>query len=200
MVLGRTVGAKLVTAVRALSNHDQALARQIIAEDEEINRKTEMIEEWCLRLLALQQPLASDLRVISTALKIVTDLERLGDHAVNLARAALEMSEPPIQKWIEITYMAMFVDSMIDVALQAYTDRDIELADRLADMDDEVDFRNKQLLNDLIQCMQDHPEHVSQFMHLMLVCRALERVGDHVTNIGEHVIYMVTGERKELNR
>jgi len=200
MVLGRTVGAQLVLAVRALSNHQLDLAQKIIADDEEINRKTVQIEEWCLELLALQQPMAGDLRIISTALKIVTDIERLGDHAVSLARTALKLSEPPMRKWVEITFLAKLVDSMIDVALQAYADRDVVLAERLAEMDDEVDFRNKQLLNELIEMMQEQPEYVNQAMQLMMVCRALERVGDHVTNIGEHVIYMVTGERKELNR
>jgi len=178
-------------AVEALQRRDPALAEEVIADDKVIDRMEIDIEEHCVRLLALQQPLASDLRLITSALKISNDLERVGDHAVNIAGCAqLLASKAPVRPLADLPPLAEKAIAMLRDALDAFVRRDGEAARRLVLRDDEVDALHRRLFAELVQRMIADPQQVERSMTLVLVGRNLERIGDLATNVAEEVVFI----------
>jgi phosphate transport system protein len=198
--MGVQVEEAIYLAVKSLAKQDLPTAELVIANDARINDMMVEIESACLRLLALQQPMASDLRVIGTAMKIVTDLERIGDHAVDIAKTTRRMQgQPLVKELVDTPRMADMIKTMLHDALNAYVKRDVDLALSLASKDDEVDALYKQIFTELQEMMEENGSTVKQATMLLMVCQSLERIGDHATNIGEWVIYMVNGDRTDLN-
>ncbi len=199
--MGTLVEQAVFNAVKSLKERNEDLARQIIEGDDLIDEYQIKIEDYCVKLLALQQPMAGDLRVISTAMKIAIDLERMGDHAVDIAKVTLRIAgQPLIKPLIDIPRMAEIAQKMIRESLDAYVRRDISMVDDLIDYDHEVDALYNQIFRELLTFMIEDPRTIGQATQLLFVARYLERVADHATNLGEAVYYMVTGERKDLNR
>jgi phosphate transport system protein len=171
-----------------------------IQVDALIDRLEIQIEERCLGILALEQPVASDLRTVSTALKIITDLERIGDYAANIARVSLKLEGQPLVKpLVDIPRMAELDRQMLRGAVQAFIRRDVAAAYALVEDDDQVDGLYNQVFRELLQIMIKDPDTINQGAQLILVARYLERMGDHVTNFAEWIIFMLTGERPHLN-
>ncbi|GLI05147.1 phosphate transport system regulatory protein PhoU [Paenibacillus tyrfis] len=198
--MGNNVARLIRQAVESLARLDESLARQTIEADDQIDEMTARIEEDSLRLIALQQPMASDLRIISMALKIATDLERIADHAVDIAKICIRLNGQELVKPLEdIPRMAELTQNMLQESLLAYTERDVHRAAALAEKDDEVDKLYSVIVNDIIMLMGTDFAKNRQLSQLMLAAHFLERVADHSTNIGEGVIFMVTGKRKDLN-
>lgn len=192
--MGGLVEDQIGQAVSALVERNDDLARATIARDHTVNRFDVEIDDLCLKLLALHQPAARDLRLITTALKITTDLERIGDMAEHIAERALELTvEPPIKPYIDIPRMAGSARDMLRRSLDAFVREDAELALGVCVSDDEIDKLHDQLFRELLSFMGEDPTTVSRAMRLLFVSKALERVGDHATNIAEMVIFMVKG-------
>lgn len=198
--MGTMVEEAIGRAVRSLVERDTAAAEAVIQGDDLIDQLEMEIEKRCLTLLALQQPMASDLRLIGTALKIVTDLERMADHAVNIAKVTIELDgQPLIKPLIDIPRMAEKAEEMTRQALTAFVRRDVELARRMIEGDDLVDHLYNQIFRELLLIMIEDPSTIQQATSLLFVAQYLERIADHATNLGEWIIYMVTGEREDLN-
>jgi phosphate transport system protein len=192
--MGGLVEQQIAQAIRALVTADEPLARATIARDHTVNRLDVEIDDLCLKLLALHQPAARDLRLITTALKITTDLERLGDLATNIAERALELaSEPPLKPYIDIPRMAELARDMLHRSLDAFVREDTTLALSVCAADDAIDELHQQLFRELLSFMVENPDTISRAMRLLFVSKALERVGDHATNIAEMVIFMAKG-------
>ncbi|MBD0381322.1 phosphate signaling complex protein PhoU [Paenibacillus sedimenti] len=188
------------SAVESLAKLDEKAADQVIKNDDLIDDYLTRIDELSLCLIALQQPMASDLRIISTALKIATDLERIADHAVDIAKITIRLAGEELVKPLEIIpQMAEIAIEMLQQSLDSYTERDVHRASALAERDDRVDKLYSIVMQELISLMSEDYNRNRQLTHLLLVAHNLERVADHATNIGEGVIYMVTGKRKDLN-
>jgi len=187
-------------AVTALKTQDLELAQKIMEADDVIDEMELKIENDCLTLIATQQPMAKDLRRIATAFKIVTDLERIADYAVDIARITLNIgNEPLIKPLIDIPRMAEITQGMVRDALDAYVKEDAELGYKVAQDDDLVDKLHHQIFNELLLYMMEDPKKIPQATQLIFVSRYLERIADHATNVGEEVIYLVTAKRLELN-
>ncbi|MCS7463034.1 phosphate signaling complex protein PhoU [Paenibacillus doosanensis] len=200
LTMGTHVEDSIARAVDALAALDEKLARDVVDHDDVIDDMMLEIEERCLRLIALQQPMAGDLRIIGTALKIATDLERISDHAVDIAKICIRLSGETLIKPLEdIPQMAAMVRHMLRESLLSYTERNIHRAAALAEKDDEVDKLYSTLMNEIIGMMNSDFARNRQLSQLMFVAHYLERVADHCTNIGEGVIYIVAGKRKDLN-
>jgi len=198
--MGALVEESIFKAVRALIDQDEALAEEVLAGDDLIDTMEIEIETRSLRLIALQQPMAGDLRILGTALKAVTDLERMADHSVDIAKVVLRMKKQPwVKPLIDIPRMAHIAEEMVRDSLTAFIRRDVPLADTLAGRDDEVDGLYGQIFRELLTLMITTPSSVEQATQLLMVAQNLERIGDHATNIGEWVIYMVDGVRRDLN-
>lgn len=198
--LGVDVENQILRAVDSLKRVDLDMARDVVAKDDLIDDRTLEIEERCLRLIALQQPMASDLRIIGMVLKIAIDLERIADHAVDIAKSTIRLSgETLVKPLIDIPTMAEIAIEMLRDSLLSYTEKDIHRAASLAEKDDRVDAIYSQLLTDMTSMMGDDLAANRQLTLLIMVAHYLERVADHTTNIGEGVIYLVTGKRKDLN-
>jgi phosphate transport system protein len=198
--MGALVEDIIELSVTALRNQDLEAAKKVYADDDKIDELELEIEMECMRMLALQQPLAKDLRTVATALKIITDLERMGDHAVNIAKITLEIGKDPLIKpLIDIPKMAQIAQNMVKLSLDAFVREDIELAEKVAIMDEEVDDIYLTILEDIIEVISNNKETTRQGTKLLFIGRFLERIADHTTNICERVIFMVTGELKEIN-
>jgi phosphate transport system protein len=198
--MGSSVENSILRAVDSLRRLDEKLARETIENDDLIDEYLTRIDELGFRLIALQQPMASDLRIISTALKIATDLERIADHAVDISKITIRFSGETLVKPLEtIPEMAEIAIEMVRESLTAYTERNVHLAATLAERDDRVDKMYSTVMQEIISLMSSDYNRNRQLTHLILVAHYLERVADHATNIGESVIYMVTGKRKDLN-
>jgi phosphate transport system protein len=198
--MGRQVEVQIQSAVDSLSTLDEQKARETISNDDQIDDMMLKIEDRCLRLIALQQPMASDLRIIGTVSKIAVDLERIADHAVDIAKITRRVAgEELFRPLIVIPKMAEIAIEMLRESLLSYTEQDVNRAASLADRDDEVDQLYASLMQDMTGLMSADIPHNRQLFHLIMVAQFLERVADHTTNIGEGVIYMVTGKRKDLN-
>jgi phosphate transport system protein len=181
-------------AVTALVERNDKLAQETIERDHTVNRYDVEIDDLCLKVLALHQPAARDLRLITTALKITTDLERIGDMAEHIAERAIELAaEPPIKPYIDIPRMADLARDMLRRSLDAFVREDAELALGVCVSDDEIDKLHDELFRELLSFMGEDASTVSRAMRLLFVSKALERVGDHATNIAEMVIFMVKG-------
>ena len=193
--MGGLVERQIAEAVDALVNRDSEHAREVIARDEEVNRMDNDNDEQCIRLLALHQPTASDLRFITTALKITTDLERIGDMAVNICERALELNEEPqLKPYIDIPRMARTSERMIRESLDAFVREDTDLALKVCKDDQEVDDLNSQIFRETISFMIEDPHTINRAMKISSISKYLERIADHATNIAEMVVFMVKGK------
>ena len=197
LVMGRLVSAAIEKSVVALAAQDLALAQQVMEADDEIDRLQIEIEDRCILLIARQQPMAKDLRVLSTGLKIVTDMERMGDHAYDIAKLTLAIGKRPLIKpLVDIPKMAQLASNMLSDALEAYVRMDVALAEAVWRADDVLDAHYLAAREKLMQYVGTaSPEDAQQAVQLLLVATYLERVGDHTTNIAEWVIYLETGQR-----
>ncbi len=191
LLMGGRAEGIVLKAVEALRRLDVSLAEEVLGEDQVIDRMEIDIDERCVRLLALQQPMARDLRFITAGLKINNDLERVGDHAVNIAGGVLRLAgEPLLKPLVDIPRMAGLAGGMLHEALDAFVRRDAESARRLCARDDEVDALNRQVFHDLVGFMVEDPMTINRAMELILVARNLERVADLATNIAEEVVFI----------
>jgi phosphate transport system protein len=182
-------------AVRALVERDYAGVERVLVSDTAINQLHIEIDDRCFKLLALHQPMAVDLRAIVSAVKINTDLERVGDLAINIAEASSRyLQHAPVKELITIPTMAEIAQAMLRDALDAYVQRDVALAQAVLDRDDELDSLKTQVFRDLLARMIEDHETIEPGMDLVLISRHLERIGDHATNIAEDVIFMVSAK------
>jgi phosphate transport system protein len=186
---------QIALAVRGLKDREEGLACQVLEREGAVNRLDIEVDEMCLRLLALRQPMAADLRFITAGMKISSDLERIGDLAVNIAERTLDLlKSPQLKPLIDIPAMARLAQEMVRDALNAFVNGDEALAREVCRRDDEVDRLNDQVFRELLTYMMQDPHTISRAVDLILVGRHLERIADHATNIGEDVIYMVKGK------
>lgn len=192
--MGGKVEAALLASVRSLTERDAAAAELVIAGDREVNRLEIEIDDLCRRLLALRQPAASDLRFITTALKIVTDLERMGDLAVNIAERALTLAQaPPLRVFHDLTALADLCETQLKKALDAFVEADVEQAEEVIASDELLDAVYLKLFNELLQCMMEDSRAIRRATAIMFAAKHLERFGDHAANVAEMVVYMVRG-------
>ncbi|MEG6586187.1 phosphate signaling complex protein PhoU [Dendrosporobacter sp. 1207_IL3150] len=198
--MGNMVAQAIGESVKALANQDVELSRKVMDGDDIIDAIEVEIEDKCMVLIARQQPLARDLRIIGTGLKITTDLERIGDHAFDIAKIAIKVSQEPLVKpLVDLPRMAVMAQKMLKDSLEAYINMDISLAEQVCQADDGVDDIYQQIFRELLTYMMEDPRTISQATQLIFVARYLERVADHATNIAEWVIYLVTGQRMRKN-
>jgi len=194
LYLGATVEEMIANALKALVQRDSDLARRVIETDRTVDSAEMTVDHLCLNILALRQPAGSDLRFVATALKMVTDLERIGDLAVNLAERALELNqEPPLKPYIDIPRMGQAVSTMLHQALDAFVNRNVELAREVLAADDAVDALHVQLFRELLTYMIEEPKNISRAMRIAFIAKYLERIGDHATNVAQMVIFMCEG-------
>ncbi|MFD1176833.1 phosphate signaling complex protein PhoU [Paenibacillus puldeungensis] len=199
--MGEHVENALSEAIVALQNLDSAKAKQIVERDIELNKLEEQVMEIGSRLIVTQQPVAKDLRRIIVAFKISSDLERMGDLAIDIAKVTTRLEgQTLIKPLIDIPKMSEMVILMLKESLQSYLDENTDLAYKMARDDDEVDHLYSQTIRELYSYMIDKPESLQQAMLLTLVGRYIERIADHATNIGESAVYLVTGHRPDLNQ
>ncbi len=182
----------ITNAIDSLVKRDSPLAEKTIAEDGKINQMEILIDEMSLKLLALHQPMAADLRFITSAMRINTELERIGDLAVNIAERVISLSqEPQLKPYIDIPRMAEISKGMVKDVLDAFVNRDADLARQVCERDDQVDALNDQVFRELLTYMLSDPKTITRAVHLIIVSRCFERIADHATNIAEGVIFMV---------
>jgi phosphate transport system protein len=193
--MGGFVEKQIANAVSALTERDNDLARLTIERDHTVNRMEVDIDDLCIRLLALHQPAARDLRLITTALKITTDLERIGDMSVNLCERALELNEEAqLKPFIDVPQMAEVAQSMLRRSLDAFVREDVDLSLEVCRDDDVIDGYNEQIFRELLGYMIEDPRTISRALRLLFVAKYLERIADHATNISEMVVFMVKGK------
>ena len=198
--MSERVEKSIQNSVKSLKNMDTELAKSVVEEDIEINKMEENIEDIGARIIATQQPVAKDLRRIIIAFRMANDLERMADLAVDIAKVTLRIeNEGLIKPLVDIPRMAEIVQQMISDSIKAYVEEDIQLAYKMAQMDDEVDHLHSQILRELFAYIAEKNQNVNQALQLCFVSRYLERVADHATNIGESVVYLVQGHRPDLN-
>ncbi|MBI2470466.1 MAG: phosphate signaling complex protein PhoU [Planctomycetes bacterium] len=198
--MGSMVADAVRKSVEALQKRDKDASREIIANDIHINKKRFEIEEKCISLIATQQPMAVDLRELTSILSIVTDLERMGDHAEGIAKISLLIGDEPLAKpLIDIPRMTEAGLSMLDKCLRAFVNRDVEAARRICNEDDKVDALHDQIYRELLLLMIQNPKIIHQATYLTWVSHNLERIADRVTNIAERIVFMVTGRMEEMN-
>jgi len=198
--MGERAGEAIDRAVEALRARDVAAAEQVIAEDDAIDAMHLELEEWCMRLLATQQPMARDLRTIASVFAITIDLERMADHAEGISRATKRLgAEPLVKPLVDIPEMDIRIREMLRQALEAFRTQDARLAEQAAGIDDAVDQLRNQVLHELLELMVKDPQTIPRALELLIVARHLERAADHITNVCERVVYIVTGEMRELN-
>ncbi|WP_127532790.1 phosphate signaling complex protein PhoU [Paenibacillus kobensis] len=198
--MGGRVERALADAMQSLKDMDISLAKKVIATDPDINRLEEQIEELGAKLIVTQQPVAKDLRRILAAFKIASDLERMGDLSLDVAKVTLRLEgQALIKPLIDLPRMAEIVQTMIFESIQSFVQENVDLAYKMAKDDDQVDALYKQITRELFSLMLENPLTISQSMQLSFVGRFIERIADHATNIGESVVYLVTGKRPDLN-
>ena len=193
--MGSLVEVMVERAVASLVDRDSRLAEEVIVSDNKVDGLEVEVNEECLRLLALHQPAAKDLRFITTAMKISTDLERMADQAVNICQRAIELNEEPqLKPYIDIPIMTQLAQKMLRDALDAFVRRDVELAREVIPADNKVDALKNQVFRELLTFMMEDPRTIPRATRLILVSRHLERVADHATNIAEMVVFLVEGK------
>ena len=198
--MGSMIEKSIETAIKALANQDVDLARHAIEADEEIDRQERIIEDLCLKLLLQQQPVAKDLRLISSALKMITDMERIGDHASDISEITIALADQPYIKKLEhIQQMAKETMIMLVGSIEAFVDKDLEKANEVIKRDDVVDDLFDKVKKELIQMIHENADKGEQAADLLMVAKYMERIGDHATNISEWVIFSITGEHKSMN-
>jgi phosphate transport system protein len=193
--MGGKVETMIVDSVKALVERDSELAERIVMSDHEINRMEVETDERCLEVLARWQPAARDLRFITLALKIVTDLERIGDQCVSIANRAVELNrEPPLKPYIDLPRLSEAARLMVQEALDAFVRSDDKLAIKVCENDQFVDELNVQIQRELLSFMIEDPATISRALKLNYISKYLERIADHATNVAEMVIFMVKGK------
>ena len=193
--MGSFVEDAIQKSIKALVERDKDLAIAVIDGDAIVNNFDVEIEELCIRFLAIWQPTGSNLRFVTTAIKIITDIERIGDMAVDTCERAVEMlDEPPLKPYIDIPRMAEAAQKMLKDSLDAFVARDADLAVRVCESDDFVDNLNQQIFNELLLYMLKDPKNIGRAVRLTYIAKYLERIADHATNIAEMVVYMVKGK------
>lgn len=198
--MGSLVELAIHKAVQSLSAQNTELAEEVIKGDALIDQLELSIEDKCLKLIATQQPIAGDLRKIGAGLKSIADLERMGDNSVAIAKVTKRLAgQSLIKPLVDIPRMAILAQQMVKDGLDAYVKGDVELAKTLNSKDDEVDHIYSQIFRELLTYMMEDPRTITQATYLLFVGRYLERIADHATNIGENVVYLVTGHRPDLN-
>lgn len=199
--LGNFAVNALNHSLTALENKDIELALKILEEDADANILEEEINDFAILLIAKQQPVAVDLRRLIVAIKIATDIERMADFAVNIAKSTIRIGNEPLVKPIEhIKQMHQLSVEMLKLSLEAFNEEDLGKAKQVAQMDDQVDDLYGQTIKELLTLAQSKPEQLAQITQLSFISRYLERAADHVTNIAEHVFYLVKGKRYDLNQ
>ncbi len=199
--MGSLVEESIDNTIRALQTQDLVLAQKILDNDDVVDELEKKIEKKCIDLIARQQPLAKDLRAISAALKMITDMERIADHSSDIAEITIRIgNNKHVKQLIDIPKMAELAKIMVSKAIDAYVRHDIELAKQVCASDDEVDDLFQKIIMDLTNIMKSDPEKVEQATDFMFIAKYLERMADHATNIGEWVVYTVTGEHDHLTR
>jgi phosphate transport system protein len=199
LAMGSMVSKALLRSIDALKNRDLELARQIITDDQKINGKRFEIEEKCIELIATQQPMASDLRIIIAILNITTEIERIGDYAVGIARIVILIGdEPTLKPLIDIPRMAEQTVDMLRRSLDAFINRDADAARKIAIEDDLIDHLYDQVFRELLIFMAEDPKTITRATRLMWTAHNLERAADRVTNICERVVFIVTGKMEEI--
>ncbi|MTI66563.1 MAG: phosphate signaling complex protein PhoU [Firmicutes bacterium] len=194
--MGAMVEDVIDLAINSLINQDIKKAGEVIKLDDKVDDIEVEIEKKCLELIVLQQPRAKDLRKISSILKIITDLERIGDHGVNIAKITKKIgNEEFIKPLVDIPKMAELAKKMVKNSINSFLNEDIELAKKVAIMDDEVDDIYESIYVELLEMLSENKDIMEQVTYLLFIGRYLERIGDHTTNICERIIYMVDGER-----
>lgn len=192
--MGSRIEELIKDAMQSLVERDTGLAEKVIQGDHRVNRLEMEIDELCLKLLALRQPTAVDLRFITLGLKIVADLERVGDLAVNIAERAIELNqEAPLKPFIDLPKMAGDVQAMLRKALDAFVQEDVAVAEEVLGADDQIDEVNHKIFEELIDYMGRDKANIKRACRLMFISRYLERIADHATNVAEMVIFMVQG-------
>jgi phosphate transport system protein len=200
LVMGSMIEKALERSMQALKGRDLDLAKLLIAEDQNVNKKRFEIEEKALDIITCQAPMAIDLRILLAILFIVTDLERMGDHAAGNAKIALMIgNEPPLKPLIDLPRMNDKTIDMLHRSLNAFITHDAEAARKIVPEDDEIDNLYDQVFRELLTFMMEDPRTITRATRLMWVGHNLERTGDRVTNICERVVFMVTGKMEELN-
>ncbi|MGD8813345.1 MAG: phosphate signaling complex protein PhoU [Anaerolineales bacterium] len=198
--LGSLVDEAISRSLECLQNRDRSLAQIVINEDQAVNDLRFEIEEECLALIATQQPIASDLRAVVAAMNIIVEIERMGDYASGIAKTVILMGDEPLLKpLIDIPKMTNLAREMLRTCLTAFIESDAESARNVAAQDDEMDKLYRAVFDELVEIMVDKPDAVSRATYLLWCAHNLERIGDRVTNIAERVIFMNTGDMKELN-
>ncbi|MDP2718979.1 MAG: phosphate signaling complex protein PhoU [Dehalococcoidia bacterium] len=199
VTMGSMASNAILRSVEALKNRDLDLARQVILDDQKINHKRFEIEEKCIQLIATQQPVASDLRIIVAVLYIIFEVERIGDYAEGIAKIAIMIGdEPPLKPLIDIPRMADHTVDMLRRALDAFVNRDAEAARAISSEDDLVDQLYDQVFRELLSFMAEDPKTITRATRLIWVTHNLERSADRVTNICERVVFVVTGKMEEI--
>src|SRR4029079_6997917 len=195
LLMGAKVEEMIANSMRALTERDSELARRMIEFDHQINRLEVDTDELCLRILAKRQPVASDLRLIATALKLVTDLERIGDLGVNICERVIELNmEPTLKPYVDLPRMAEIAQAMVREALDAFVSADADRAQTVIDRDHEVDAYYGQVYRELLPYMLEDPRNIYRAIRAQSIAKYLERIGDHATNLAEMVIFMVMGK------
>ena len=199
LAMGSMVEKAIGRSIEALKKRDLDMARALITDDLKINDKRFEIEEKCIQLIATQQPMASDLRSIICVLNIITEVERIGDYAVGIAKIVVMIGdEPPLKPLIDIPRMAEKVNDMLRRSLDAFINRDADAARKIAVEDDEVDNLYDQVFRELLTYMAEDPRTITRATRLIWVAHNLERSADRVTNICERVVFVVTGKMEEI--
>ncbi len=198
--MGSMVDQAIALSLESLQNRDRALAKQVIDDDENINALRFKIEDACLALIATQQPAASDLRAVVAVITIVINMERMADHAAGIAKTVILMGDEPLLKpLIDIPHMVRLAREMLGEVLQAFVEHDADTAQMIANRDDEMDRLYQAIFEELLEIMADKPDSAERATYLMWCAHNLERIGDRVTNIAERVIFVSTGDMRELN-
>jgi len=198
--MGSLVEESIARCIEALKKQDMIMAQAVIDADDIIDALEIEIEEKCLEVIATQQPMARDLRRVATLFKMVNDLERMADYATSIAKITLRIADQPLIKpLVDIPRMAVLSQKMVKQALDAYVRQDVDLAVAVGTDDDEVDKLFGQIFRELLTIMMENPKTITQATHLLFVGRWLERISDHATNIAEEVVFLVTGEKRNLN-
>lgn len=195
LTMGAKVEEMLDAAVRALAERDSDLARATMASDQVINRLEVEIDGLCLRVLAKRQPVASDLRFLTMALKLVTDLERMGDLVVNICERVVELNEePPLKPYVELVTMAEVAHQMLHAVLDAFLAGDVAAAERVIERDADVDALYASIFRELLTYMMENPRNIYRATRVQSIAKYVERIADHTTNLGEMVVFMVRGK------
>ncbi len=193
--MGSLVEDMIARCVKALVKRDTHLANEVLEQENQVNQLEVEIDEICVQLLALYQPAASDLRFVAAGLKINTDLERMGDLAVNISEQAIKLNqEEPIKPYVDLPLMAEKTQAMVKQALDAFVKRDVVTGKMMGSIDDVVDDLCGKIFDDLTTVIKERPETAERAIRLLMVSRHLERIADHATNIGEAITFMVEGE------